>query len=217
MLQLAWGHRKWRNSSESGLDENVLRLSAVKCINQHQDECGNVDFNTGETFEQEGIMDERAKICTTGGAKSSPAPGDAPEILIADDNPADVYLIREALKEHGVTCAIHVAPDGKEVLQIISGTNQRTAPQQFSLIILDLNLPRHDGLEILQRLRDTPGMDGVPVVVLTSSDSPRDRDLANHLGAAYYLRKPSSLDQFLALGAVFKNLLAQPRTTLRHV
>ena len=199
------------------MDENVLRLSAIKCIDQHEEERGNVDFSTGGILGQEGIMDERVRICTAGGAKSSPAPEDGPEILIADDNPADVYLIREALKEHGVTCSIQVAPDGKEVLEIISGTNQPTAPHQFSLIILDLNLPRHDGLEILQRLRDTPRMDGVPVVVLTSSDSPRDREVANHLGAAYYLRKPSSLDQFLALGAVFKNLLAPPGATLRHV
>ncbi len=150
------------------------------------------------------MTEPQAKTCTTGDAKSSPEPEATPEILVADDNPADVYLIREALKEHGVKCALHVAPDGKEVLQIISG-----ADQQLDLIILDLNLPRHDGLEILQRLREIPRMDGVPVVVLTSSDSPRDREVANRLGASHYLRKPSSLEQFLSLGAVFKDLLTQ--------
>ncbi len=159
----------------------------------------------------------RAKTCTTGDAKTSPAPEAMPEILVADDNPADVYLIREALKEHGVNCAMHVAPDGKEVLQIISGADRGVPPQQLDLIILDLNLPRHDGLEILQKLREMPRMDGVPVVVLTSSDSPRDRETANRLGAAYYLRKPSSLEQFLSLGAVFKRLLAQDTTKLPDV
>ncbi len=163
------------------------------------------------------MNEERAKICTTGDAKLSPVPEIMREILVADDNPADVYLIREALKEHQVTFVMHVAPDGKEVLQIISATNQQATPQQFSLIILDLNLPRHDGLEILQKLRETPRMDDVPVVVLTSSDSPRDREVATRLGASHYLRKPSSLDQFLALGAVFKALLEQSSTKLRDV
>jgi two-component system response regulator len=131
----------------------------------------------------------------------------APEILLAEDNPADVYLIREALREHGVDCMLHVASDGKDVLRIISLERSHAEAQRLSLIILDLNLPRHDGVEILQRLRETPELAHVPVVVLTSSDSPRDRLVASQLGATCYLRKPSSLEQFLSLGAVFKDLL----------
>jgi CheY-like chemotaxis protein len=134
-----------------------------------------------------------------------------PEILLAEDNPADVYLIRAALQEHGVNCTVIVAPDGQEVLRIIAGEGERERAQRLGLIVLDLNLPRHDGIEILQRLRDTAGMAGVPVVVLTSSDSPRDRLAANQLGATRYLRKPSNLEQFLDLGAVFKDLLGQGR------
>lgn len=130
-----------------------------------------------------------------------------PEILLAEDNPADVYLIREALREHGVDCTLRVASDGTDVLRIISPERSHAAAERLGLIILDLNLPRHDGIEILQRLRETPELAGVPVVILTSSDSPRDRSLANQLGATCYLRKPSSLVQFLSLGAVFKNLL----------
>jgi len=134
------------------------------------------------------------------------------EILLAEDNPADVYLIREALQEHGVECPMRVAADGKEVLQILSlaaAQTSESAPQapQLGLIILDLNLPRHDGIEILERLRKTAALADVPVVVLTSSDSPRDRQAANALGATRFLRKPSSLEQFLGLGAVFKELL----------
>jgi CheY-like chemotaxis protein len=129
-----------------------------------------------------------------------------PEILLAEDNPADVYLIREALREHGVECAVRVASDGKEVLGIIS--DEATVPPD--LIILDLNIPRHDGLEILERLRQSARLARVPVVVLTSSDSPQDRLVATVLGARRYFRKPSSLDQFLALGAAFKDLLASP-------
>jgi len=134
------------------------------------------------------------------------------EILLAEDNPADVYLIREALREHGVDCTLHVASDGGEMLRIISSEQAQTEDRRPALIILDLNLPRHDGTEILERLRETPELARVPVVVLTSSDSPRDRLVASQFGAARYLRKPSSLEQFLSLGAIFKDLLGQTKT-----
>ena len=127
-----------------------------------------------------------------------------PEILLAEDNPADVYLIREALREHSVDYTMRVASDGREVLHMLFC---ETRP--LHLIILDLNLPRHDGIEILQRLRENAELAHIPVVVLTSSDSPRDRQIANQLGATCYLRKPSGLDQFLSLGATFKELLGQ--------
>lgn len=129
------------------------------------------------------------------------------EILLAEDNPADVYLIREALREHGVDATVRVASDGREVLQLICPEGAGAAVPHLDLIILDLNLPRHDGIEILERLRGSAQLAEVPVVVLTSSDSPRDQKVANQLGATCYLRKPSSLEQFLALGEVLKRLL----------
>jgi len=131
------------------------------------------------------------------------------EILLAEDNPADVYLIREALREHGVDCVMRVVSDGAEVLRMISSEEALAETRRVGLIIMDLNLPRHDGTEILQRLSETAELVHVPVVVLTSSDSPRDRLVASQFGAARYLRKPSSLEQFLQLGAVFKDLLEQ--------
>lgn len=130
-----------------------------------------------------------------------------PEILLADDNPSDVYLIREALREYAVDCELRVAADGREALDFISGRSDSVGSP--SLIILDLNLPRHDGIEILQRLRECPDLVHVPVVVLTSSDSARDRLLASQLGATRYLRKPSNLGEFFELGAVFRELLGQ--------
>ena len=130
-----------------------------------------------------------------------------PEVLLADDNPSDVYLIREAIREHGVDCVLRVSSDGKDALGIISG--EASGIGSISLIILDLNLPRHDGIEILQRLRQSAGLEHIPVVVLTSSDSPRDRLMANELGATRYLHKPSNLEEFLGLGAIFKELLGQ--------
>jgi len=125
------------------------------------------------------------------------------EILLAEDNPADIYLIREALKHHAVTASLRVATDGKDVLEQIS-RRDTAAP---ALIILDLNLPRHDGIEVLEVIRTISGLADVPVVVLTSSDSPRDRLNALHLGATRYIRKPSNLNDFLNLGGVFKELL----------
>jgi CheY-like chemotaxis protein len=128
------------------------------------------------------------------------------KILVAEDNPADVYLIRTALRDYGVDCPLEVLDDGREVLQTINlyGT---VSGAPWSLIILDLNLPRHDGIEILQQLRDTEGLARVPVVVLTSSDSPHDRVKASDLGAVRFLRKPSNLEQFLSLGAVFREVM----------
>jgi CheY-like chemotaxis protein len=133
-----------------------------------------------------------------------------PKILLAEDNPADVYLIRTALEEHGVDLPLQVAADGSEVLRVIQ-EEESLAESQLALIILDLNLPRHDGIEILRRLRETERLAHIPVVVLTSSDSPGDRMAASELGAACFLRKPSNLEQFLNLGTVFKALLRQAK------
>jgi len=137
-----------------------------------------------------------------------------PVVLLADDNPSDVYLIREALREYSVDCVLHVVSDGKAALLAVSGETD-TDIACLGLIILDLNLPRHDGIEILQKLRESAAFEHIPIVVLTSSDSPRDRVQANQLGATRYLRKPSSLDEFLSLGAIFKDLLGQSQAKPR--
>jgi chemotaxis family two-component system response regulator Rcp1 len=138
-----------------------------------------------------------------------------PVVLLADDNPSDVYLIREALREHSVDCVLQVVSDGKAALGVVSGETVVADIRSLDLIILDLNLPRHDGIEILQKLRESRAFEHIPVVVLTSSDSPRDRVLANQLGATRYLRKPTSLDEFLSLGAIFKDLLGQSQPKSR--
>lgn len=132
------------------------------------------------------------------------------KILLVEDNAADVYLIRAALKEHEIECTFRVAADGDQVMRFIDQQeSQLRADAELDLIILDLNVPRHDGLEILTRLREVERFTRVPVVVLTSSDSPKDRITASELGVAHFLRKPSSLEQFLSLGAVFKDILGR--------
>ena len=127
------------------------------------------------------------------------------EILLGEDNPADVYLIRQALEENGISYNLKVAVHGGEVLDAIVSKPTRIP----DLIVLDLNLPRHEGLEILKLIRESNDLSRVPVVILTSSDSPRDRLAASALGADCYIRKPSNLDDFMDIGKTFSNLLSR--------
>jgi chemotaxis family two-component system response regulator Rcp1 len=125
-------------------------------------------------------------------------------ILLGEDNPADVYLIRQALEENGIHYKLTVAVHGGEILEVVTSSGSEIP----DLIVLDLNLPRHEGLEILKFIRESPELERVPVVILTSSDSPKDRLAASQLGASCYIRKPSNLDEFMDIGKTFHNLLA---------
>ena len=122
-------------------------------------------------------------------------------ILLAEDNPADVYLIEAALREHNVQFEITVAPDGEAAMDMVA--KQELRPD---IVLLDLNMPKRSGGEVLDSLRRSAGKD-LPVIVLTSSDSPADRDEALRLGATCYIRKPTGLDEFLQIGATIKNLV----------
>lgn len=124
-------------------------------------------------------------------------------ILLGEDNPADVYLIRQALQEHDIECNLEVASHGGEMIAALTKPRERLP----DLIILDLNLPRYDGLEVLKSLRENTTLQGIPVVILTSSDSPRDRVAASSFGADCYIRKPSKLDEFMAIGKTLQSLL----------
>lgn len=136
------------------------------------------------------------------------------QILLAEDNPADVYLIRHALAENGVECSLEVARDGREALAFLHSADNAPSESPPSLILLDLNLPQHDGMEILQRMRQSRRLEAVPVIVFTSSDSPADRLSATQLGITRYIKKPSLLDDFLAIGAVIREVLAGPPVSM---
>jgi CheY-like chemotaxis protein len=133
------------------------------------------------------------------------------QILLGEDNPADVYLIRQALKEHQVPCNIRVATNGEDVLNALK--DSPPGEPLPDLITLDLNLPRHDGLEILRYIRQTPALAHLTVVILTSSDSPVDTRAAWDLGANQYIRKPSNLESFMEIGATIKSLLSDQNGT----
>lgn len=128
-------------------------------------------------------------------------------IFLAEDNPADVYLIEQALKEHGIAFDLEVAVDGKQALSSLHSSANSSEASCPDLILLDLNLPQHDGTEILRAIRQIRQLSFVSVVVLTSSDSPKDRLQAMQAGATRFFRKPSSLREFMAIGAMLKELL----------
>jgi CheY-like chemotaxis protein len=141
----------------------------------------------------------------------------AARIFLAEDNPADVYLIEQALREHDVAFHLKVAEDGKQALTFLRSHTGVSETSHPGLILLDLNLPQHDGTEILRCIRQSHQLSSVPVVVFTSSDSPRDRLMAIQSGATRYFRKPSSLKEFLAIGATLKELLrVQPDSEDPH-
>lgn len=112
-------------------------------------------------------------------------------IFLVEDNPDDESLTIRALRRGRVTNPIEVARDGEEALQLIL-----TANPLPSVVLLDLKLPKMDGLEVLQQIRDNERTRQLPVVILTSSSEQRDIVESYHLGANSYVRKPVDFDQF---------------------
>jgi DNA-binding response OmpR family regulator len=118
-----------------------------------------------------------------------------------------VNLIREALQEHGVEGELLVASDGDKAMRFIEALDAKPEIACPDLIIIDLNLPKTPGTEVLKRMRQLDRCRDVPVVILSSSDAAHDKANAAQLGASRYLRKPLRLQEFLSLGAVFKALM----------
>jgi chemotaxis family two-component system response regulator Rcp1 len=146
----------------------------------------------------------QSRAAKTGGT----APSQKPVVIfLAEDNPADAGLVRRALEEHGVEGELIVIVDGEKAIEYIQAIEAEAAPCP-DLAIVDLNLPKKPGREVLQRVRLSARCRHIPVVILSSSDAERDKADAMRFGASRYLRKPSKLDEFLSLGAIFKAVLA---------
>lgn len=115
-------------------------------------------------------------------------------------------MVREALEHHGLDFDLVVQTDGEQMMQLVERieADEETCPD---LILLDLNLPRRTGIEVLKYIRETKSCSRTPVLIVTSSDAPRDRQSARDLGATEYFRKPSNYDAFLKLGELVKGAL----------
>jgi two-component system response regulator len=124
---------------------------------------------------------------------------DQVELLLVEDNPNDVELTLHALREHNLTNPIHVVRDGAEALEFVfcSGAYEtRSIENSPKVVLLDLKLPKVDGLEVLRRIKADPRTQMIPVVVLTSSREERDVIASYQLGVNSYIIKPVDFDQF---------------------
>lgn len=119
------------------------------------------------------------------------------EILLVEDNPGDVDLTIEALREAKVHNELHVVSDGVEAIAYLRRQGAHAGAKLPDLILLDLNLPKKDGREVLAEIKSDPDLKHIPVVVLTSSDSERDVLQSYRVHANCYLKKPTDLERFL--------------------
>ena len=118
------------------------------------------------------------------------------EILLVEDNPGDVRLTKEGLKDSRIVNHIHVVGDGVEAMAFLRKEGKYEDAPRPDLILLDLNLPRKDGRELLAEIKGDRDLKRIPVVVLTSSKAEQDVVMAYDLHANCYIRKPINLNEF---------------------
>ena len=128
-------------------------------------------------------------------------------LLMADDDPADCLLTEKALRRAQITCPLYFVHDGAELMDYLKRRGDYADPAAAprpSLILLDLNMPKVNGTEFLEQLRDEPALSSIPVVILTTSDDERDIAASYALGANAYLVKPSAFDDMVSVAQVVK-------------
>ena len=128
-------------------------------------------------------------------------------ILLAEDNRGDVLLVRQALEEHDIEHQLYVVQDGAQAIEFVAQMGKPGGVPCPDVILLDLNLPKADGPEILTEFRKHPECTTTPVIVVTSSDAIKDRARAAELGISRYFKKPSEFDEFMKLGAVVREVV----------
>ncbi|NNC95976.1 MAG: response regulator [Chitinophagales bacterium] len=122
-----------------------------------------------------------------------------PEILLVEDNPGDIRLTQEALKESNFNSTLNVVVDGEEALEYLFKRGKFTAAESPDLILLDLNLPKKSGLEVLEEIKNDPELRIIPSIILTTSDNERDIIKSYKLHANCYIIKPVDFDEFARL------------------
>ena len=125
--------------------------------------------------------------------------GPAMQVLLVEDNPGDVRLTREALKDAKVHLELNVVPDGVEAMEFLNRVGSYAESPRPDLVLLDLNLPRKDGREVLAEIKSDPALQTIPVVVLTTSASEADILRTYMLHANCYISKPVDMEGFLTV------------------
>jgi CheY-like chemotaxis protein len=131
------------------------------------------------------------------------------QVFLTEDNRGDVLLVREALAAHHIPHDLHVATNGAEALDFVSRMGNPGEAPCPDILILDLNLPRIDGYEVLREFRGHAAGAATPVIIMSSSDTPGDREKASALGVTSYFRKPTTFSAFLQLGAIIKEAVTE--------
>jgi chemotaxis family two-component system response regulator Rcp1 len=134
------------------------------------------------------------------------------EVLLIEDNPGDVRLLEEAFRELGADIHMQVAKDGAEGLQMIFHPPQAKTGWHPDIILLDLNLPKVSGHDVLARIKNNPQTCRIPVIILTSSRAEADVRRAYDSHANAYLRKPSSLDGLISAAQHIKSFWMETAT-----
>ena len=119
------------------------------------------------------------------------------EVLLVEDSPGDARLTREAFKDTKVHINLHVVSDGMEAMAFLGREGKHANVPRVDLILLDLNLPKKDGREVLEEIKESPTLKSIPVVILTTSASEADILRSYRLHANCYITKPVDLEGFL--------------------
>ncbi|MER5687044.1 response regulator [Streptomyces sp. NPDC002205] len=120
------------------------------------------------------------------------------EVLLVEDDPGDELMTREAFEDNKIRNTLHVARDGQEALDFLYRRGDHIDAPRPELILLDLNLPRYDGRQVLEKIKSDPELALIPVVVLTTSSAEEDILRSYKLHANAYVTKPVDLDQFIS-------------------
>jgi CheY-like chemotaxis protein len=139
---------------------------------------------------------------------STEAAGLPARIVVVEDNAADVYLLQKALRRAQVNYVLDHLPDGEAALHFFLRQGPSQEAPCADVLVLDLHLPKYDGLEVLQRLREGRALRQVGVIIFSTSNHPHDRAAAEALHVDRYVVKSSDLATFMAVGEVIKEVLA---------